>query len=200
MAKKKPKAGSKESGSREISSTLPEVGEVLRRLRLQRGLSIAQVAQDCDLSQSFLSMVERGDSDISLKRLAKLAAFFQHDIGTLLGYGSGLSKPRFVSKFDRTAIDRGAGIDYEILRLSGLELELNIMKLEPMRSFRDAISHEGFDVVFVMKGEIVLCVGDDEYKMKEGDCAYYSAVYRHRLVNRSQRTAFVIGITTGRMA
>ena len=145
-------------------------------------------------------MVERGDSDISLKRLAKLAAFFQHDIGSLLGYGSRLSKPRFVTKYERTPIDRGVGVEYEVVRLPGLELELNMMKFEPMRSFREAISHEGFDVVLVTKGEIILCVGDDEYRMKEGDCAYYSAAYRHRLVNKSQRSAHVIGITTGRMA
>jgi transcriptional regulator with XRE-family HTH domain len=197
---KKSKTSEIDSPSSDTSFALPDVGEVLRRLRLQRGLSIGQVAESCDLSQSFLSMVERGDSDISLKRLAKLAAFFQHDIGSLLGYGSRLSKPRFVTKYERTPVDRGVGVEYEVVRLPGLELELNLMKFEPMRSFREAISHEGFDVVLVSKGEIVLCVGEDEYRMKEGDCAYYSAAYRHRLVNKSQRAAYVIGITTGRMA
>lgn len=199
MAVKKKKKKSAPAGHLP-SSTLPDVGEVLRRLRMQRGHSITEVAESCGLSQSFLSMVERGDSDISLRRLARLAAYFEHDIGSLLGYGSRLSKPRFVTAFERTPVDRGAGIDYQVVRLPGLDIELNMMKLDPMRSFDEAISHEGFDVVVVTKGEVVLCVGDDEYPMKEGDCGYYSAAYRHKLMNRSQRIASVIGITTGQMA
>lgn len=181
-------------------AALPDVGEVLRRLRMQRGLSITEVADKCSLSQSFLSMVERGDSDISLRRLARLAACFDHDVGSLLGYGSRLSKPRFITKFQRARVDRGPGIEYQVVRLPGLEIELNLMELDPMHSFKDAISHEGFDIVVVTKGEVVLCVADDEYPMKEGDCVYYSAAYRHKLMNKSQRAAFAIGITTGQMS
>jgi transcriptional regulator with XRE-family HTH domain len=200
MTVKRKSTGKKTPAPPQVPSTLPDVGEVLRRLRMQRGVSISEVAASCDLSQSFLSMVERGDSDISLRRLARLAAYFEHDIGSLLGYGSRLSKPHFITKFERTPVDRGAGIDYQVVRLPGLEIELNLMKLDAMRPFKDAISHEGFDVVVVTKGDVVLCVGEEEYPMKEGDIAYYSAAYRHKLVNKSQRTATVIGITTGQMS
>jgi transcriptional regulator with XRE-family HTH domain len=182
------------------STNLPDVGEVLRRLRLQRGLSIRDVADGCGISQSFLSMVERGDSDISLGRLAKIADFFEHDIGSLLGYSTRLSKPRFITDFERNRIDRGPGVDYEVIHLAGLEIELNVMKLSPKSSFDNAISHEGFDVVYVVKGEVVLCVGEDEYPMQEGQCAYYSAAYRHRIANRTTKQATVLGVTTGRMA
>jgi transcriptional regulator with XRE-family HTH domain len=200
MAVKRKSTLKKPAAPAQAPSTLPDVGEVLRRLRMQRGVSISEVAASCDLSQSFLSMVERGDSDISLRRLARLATYFDHDIGSLLGYGSRLSKPHFITKFERTPIDRGVGIDYQVVRLPGLEIELNLMKLDPMRPFKDVISHEGFDVVVVTKGDVVLCVGDEEYPMKEGDIAYYSAAYRHKLMNKSQRTAAVIGITTGQMS
>lgn len=200
MAVKRKSTTKKTPAPAQTPSTLPDVGEVLRRLRMQRGVSISEVAANCDLSQSFLSMVERGDSDISLRRLARLATYFEHDIGSLLGYGSRLSKPHFITKFERTPVDRGVGIDYQVVRLPGLEIELNLMKLDPMRPFKDAISHEGFDVVVVTKGDVVLCVGDEEYPMKEGDIVYYSAAYRHKLVNKSQRAAAVIGITTGHMS
>jgi transcriptional regulator with XRE-family HTH domain len=178
----------------------PDVGAVLKRLRLQRQLSIRDVADGCGISQSFLSMVERGDSDISLGRLSKLADFFEHDIGSLLGYSTRLSKPHFITHFERTLIDRGPGINYEVILLPGLEIELNVMTLNPKSVFIDAISHEGFDVLYVVKGDVVLCVADDEYPMQVGQCVYYSAAFRHRLMNRSGKPALVLGITTGRMS
>ena len=200
MASKKTNNGkTKQPREVPLAVSLPEIGDVLRRLRLQRGLTVRGVAEACDLSQSFISMVERGDSDISVVRLMRLAEFFEHDIGTLLGYGSRLSKPHFISKSDRAAIDRGPGVDYEVIHLPGLDIEINIIKIAPMRSFKDAISHEGFDIMYVTKGEVILSLGDHDYLMKEGDCVYYSAAYRHRLINKSPRPVMVVAITTGKM-
>src|SRR5579883_1658123 len=65
---------------------VPDVGEILRRLRKRRGLSLRQVADLSGLSVSFLRAVERGESDISLGRLARVARIFGHDVGSFLGY------------------------------------------------------------------------------------------------------------------
>ena len=181
-------------------SAIFDIGEVLRRVRLQRQLSVREVAEGCGLSQSFLSMVERGDSDISLGRLAKLASFYEHDIGSLLGYSTRISKPRYIKKGERKRINRGPGVSYENIFIPVLEIELNLMRFQPKSGFSDAISHEGFDVLYVVKGEVVLCLADEEYVMSEGDCLYHSAAYRHRIVNRTGREAFVVGLTSGQMS
>ena len=65
---------------------LPRVGEVIRKLRLARGLSIREVAEAAGLSSSFLGAVERGESDIAVGRLAQVAGVFGHDVASLLGY------------------------------------------------------------------------------------------------------------------
>jgi transcriptional regulator with XRE-family HTH domain len=166
---------------------------------MQRGLSVRDIADACGISQSFLSMVERGSSDISLRRLAKIADFFEHDIGSLLGYTTRLAKPHFITEFERSFIDRGPGIDYEVILLPGLEIELNIMKLGPKSAFADAISHEGFDVLYMIKGQVMLVVSEIEYPLSEGQCVFYSSAFSHRLVNRSARPAVVLGVTTGHM-
>jgi transcriptional regulator with XRE-family HTH domain len=175
------------------------IGEVLKRLRLQKKLSLQEVADGCGLSVSFLSTFERGQSDISIGRLENIAAFFDHDIGTLLGYRTRLSEPTYVDKYDRIVVDRGAGVEYEVIRVPGMEAELNVMKFAPNSRFHDARAHDGFDIVYAAVGEVVLCVNDGEYVMREGDCVYYSAAYPHRLRNRSRRKAVAIGVTTGRM-
>ena len=47
----------------------PRVGEVIRRLRQQRGFLLRDLAERSGLSQSFLGAVERGQSDIAVGRL-----------------------------------------------------------------------------------------------------------------------------------
>jgi transcriptional regulator with XRE-family HTH domain len=48
-------------------------GSAIRTLRVSRGLSVTELARRSDLSQSFLSQVEIGRSDISVSRLVRLA-------------------------------------------------------------------------------------------------------------------------------
>jgi transcriptional regulator with XRE-family HTH domain len=198
---KTPKTVSKtKAGDSVAVPQMIDVGEIIKRLRTQRGLSIQDVAEGCGLSPSFLSTVERGNSDISLGRLAQVAAFFRHDVGSLLGYKAALSRPQFVEPRDRTKINRGPGIEYEAVRLPGLDLEIDLMSFEPKSAMKDALVHEGVDVVLVTSGEVIVCIGEDEYRMRAGECAVYSATNSHRIRNDSNRKAVVIGITTARMA
>ncbi|MCW3013156.1 MAG: transcriptional regulator, family [Solirubrobacterales bacterium] len=61
-----------------MSSELPDpaLGRRLRTLRKQRGLSLAAAAEQTDVSPSFLSLVERGRSDLALGRLMRLLGLY----------------------------------------------------------------------------------------------------------------------------
>src|ERR1700727_1378135 len=84
---------------------LPKVGRVLRSLRQRHEMSLKDVADRSGLSVSFLSAIERGQSDISLGRLNRLAEVFGHDIGSLLGYTAQRSTPQFLQDRDRVGGD-----------------------------------------------------------------------------------------------
>jgi transcriptional regulator with XRE-family HTH domain len=176
---------------------IPQVGEVLRGMRLRRGMSLKDVASGSGLSVSFLSAVERGQSDISLGRLNRLAQVFNHDIGSLLGYTGRRSTPQFVGERDRLVVDRGEGIDYRVFRLPGLDFELISATFGPHTAFRDAITHEGLDIIYVLSGEIILEYRGDDYPMVTGDCTLYSGAYPHRFRNDSAKPAGWLSIVTG---
>ena len=181
-------------------SGTPNVGPILKRMRMQRGFTVREVAEKSGLSPSFLSAVERGASDISLGRLSRLAAFYDHDIGSLLGYSMGLGKPRFVDKSDRVIMNRGKGVRYELVRLAALNLELQRMTFEPRSGFRDELAHEGVDIILCVEGQLVLSVDGVDYPMAAGDCATYAASFRHKTRNDSTQRATAVAFTTGRMA
>jgi len=175
------------------------VGTIIKRLRLQRDISIRDVADGSGLSPSFLSAVERGESDISIGRLARIAEFFDHDVGSLLGYSTRLAKPNFLTKRDRALVNRGKGVRYEVFRLPGLSLELVTINLAPRAAFRDELTHEGIDTLLVISGEIILRANGIDYPMQAGDCTVYSAAYSHGMRNDSLKPATAIGMTTAKM-
>jgi transcriptional regulator with XRE-family HTH domain len=182
-----------------VYSGAPNVSQILKRMRQSRKLSIRDVAAGSGLSASFLSAVERGESDVSLGRLAQIAEFFDQDLGSMLGYSTRLSRPSFVGKSLRVMYNRGKGVRYELLKLPGLNLEMVVISFEAGCAFRDELTHEGVDTLYVTAGELVLSVNGVDYPMRTGECAVYSAGYAHGIRNDSPRPASAIGLTTAQM-
>jgi transcriptional regulator with XRE-family HTH domain len=196
MAKRKPGSSRPSDGDDEL---LPNIGEILKRLRTRRRMSLEEVASKSGLSQSFLSALERGKTDVSLRRLSKLARVFEHDISSFLGFTARYSHPYKVSERDRLTVVRGKGVHYEAIRLPGIDLEIDMMDFEPGAGFDTELAHEGLDVVLVVGNEIVLSVAGEDHALRAGDCVIYSAGFKHRLRNQGKQPARVIGLTTGRM-
>jgi transcriptional regulator with XRE-family HTH domain len=177
----------------------PDVGKILERVRTQRGMTVRELAGKSGLSASFIRAVERGDSDIAIGRLAKLAHVFHYDLGSFLGFTSQLTRPTFVTSGDRKRVNRGKGVSYEVLHLPALDLDLVDVRLEPGASFKSEMSHEGIDVVYVTEGDLILVVSHIDYPMAEGECCVFAAGFPHKLRNDSKSPASAISITTGRM-
>jgi len=192
-----PQLGAPASNQAADDGRTPKVGRVLRDLRLRDGMSLKDVADASGLSVSFLSAVERDQSDISLGRVNRLAQVFNYDIGSLLGYIGNRSTPQFVAKGDRLQVDRGDGIDYRVVRLPGLDFELITAEFAPGAAFRDTITHEGLDIVYVLEGELILEYDGDDYPMHAGACTLYSGAYPHRFRNDSGRPASWLSIVNG---
>lgn len=176
---------------------MPNIGQVLRRLRRQHRLSIRQVAERADLSLSFLQAVEQSKSDISLGRLARLARVFGYDIGSFLGLTTRLAKPNFVGTDNRSLINRGRGVRYESHRLPGTEFELEVVEFAPRSSFRDELSHEGIEVIYCTHGKLVLVFNGDDYPLEAGECCVFPAAYPHKVRNDSNRIGAIIALASG---
>ncbi len=49
------------------------LGANVRALRIQQGLTQEQLAEKCDLHRTYIGAIERGDRNISLKNIVRLA-------------------------------------------------------------------------------------------------------------------------------
>ncbi|MEQ8705828.1 MAG: helix-turn-helix transcriptional regulator [Phaeodactylibacter sp.] len=64
---------------------LTRLGHRLRSLRKQRGLSQEALAFEADLDRTYVSSVERGERNIAVLNLAKLARALGVEVSVLLG-------------------------------------------------------------------------------------------------------------------
>ena len=175
---------------------VPNVGQILKQLRARRGESLRDVAKGTGLSASFLSMVERNESDITLGNLDEIAAHFGHDVGSLLGYSARGARVQIVAKKDRVIVDRGDDIDYEVLHIPGTDMEIILARLAPHTAFRDELTHDGIDIALVLQGRIVVTVNDVDYPVEKNEAAVWSGSYRHRIRNDSDRAAQMVAFVT----
>jgi transcriptional regulator with XRE-family HTH domain len=173
----------------------PQVGNVIRRLRRQRGLSLRQVADSAQLSASFLGAVERGESDISVGRLALVADVLGHDLASLLGYSLRQSRPRFIRPEEQVRMRRGKGIELTAMRVPGTNLELLLATLPPHSQDRP-VTHAGLDILYVLEGDLVLRLDQTDYPMTAGECVVWPSSHEHAIRNDSDEPARAIGLVT----
>jgi transcriptional regulator with XRE-family HTH domain len=171
------------------------VGDVIRRLRTQRGLSVRSLAEEAGISASFLGAVERGESDIALGRLAQVAGALDHDVASLLGYSLRQTTPRKIDPV-KSKRSRGRGVQFAAFRVPGTHLELLVATFEAGTKFDDVVTHAGIDVMYIARGELVLVVEDEDYVVREGECVVWPSSHPHTMRNDSNASAIGVGFAT----
>jgi transcriptional regulator with XRE-family HTH domain len=169
------------------------IGEGIRRERLRRSLTLAQLATRVNLTVSALSQIERGASDPSISSLRRIGqAFdvpmFQFLIGTV--------QREIVVRRDRrtkmTFPDRA--LEYELVSAdtSG-EFEVLSLALSPGGSTGSVPnSHASEECAVVLRGDVIAEVAGQEYELGSGDSIKIHRELLHRFMNRSDAEAEIL--------
>jgi transcriptional regulator with XRE-family HTH domain len=169
------------------------IGEGIRRERLRRGLTLAQLATRVNLTVSALSQIERGASDPSISSLRRIGqAFdvpmFQFLIGTV-------QREIVVRRDRRTKMNfPDRALEYELVSAdtSG-EFEVLSLALAPGGS-TGAVpnSHASEECAVVLSGDVIAEVGGQEYELGPGDSIKIHRELLHRFMNRSDAEAEIL--------
>jgi transcriptional regulator with XRE-family HTH domain len=169
-----------------------ELGRWLRLLRKRQGLSLAAVAKSSGLSQSFLSQMERGLVQPSLRSVNRVAAA----LGTTATAVFALQGAGPVS-----LVRRGEG---EIFADSRLLVRGN-RAIHPVEirsaptEFGDYFEHAGEELLYVLDGQIEIEVSRaDRYVLGSGDAIYYASMIVHRWRNAEGGPVRVLMVTENR--
>jgi len=161
------------------------IGDCLRSVREQRGLTLDETAELSGISKSHLSRLESSERQPSVASLLALAAAFGVTVGTLFGESSETTPllvcppgaPRRESNGLTIAVCSGyAGASMiDALRVS----------VPADRPAPAAATHAGEEWLHVVKGTLTLEYGGEVHLLPAGASAHFNAEVPHRLGARS---------------
>ena len=174
-------------------SDAPSIGEGIRRERLRRGLTLAQLARHVNLTVSALSQMERGASDPSISSLRRIAQAFGIPMFQFL---VGTDRPEVVVRRNRRTRlsfpDRE--MEYELVSADTIgEFEVLGLTLQAgSASGSVATAHPSEECSIVLRGHVLAEVAGRTYELDAGDSIKIHRELPHRFVNRSSAEAALI--------
>ena len=173
-----------------------DVGERLRVIRGRRRLTLREVAERADLSESFLSQVERGRSSASVASLRRIADALGVSMADLF-QPSGLARPRVLRRDERPTLAFGI-LGRKMLVTPGPlhHLEVFVGEIDPGGSTgAEPYAHGDSEELFVVQsGTVRLELGDDVHELEAGDSIGYWSSTPHRVSNAGEGVAEVMWV------
>ena len=158
-----------------------------------RGLSLRDVAHGVGVSPSFLSMVERGQTDLAVTRFSRLTEFFDVPPSDLLMELNATFRPPELSSLSEfRSIARGPDVEYLVLQDENPQMIY--VRLAPGARFSDFRAHRGTDFWVVIQGQPVLHYGTETYQLTAGETARFSSTLPHGLTNPHSEPAELTAI------
>ena len=159
------------------------VADRLASLRKNQGLTLQQLATQCNLSMSYLSRIENHKTTINIANLARVASvlgvpvavFFEDHIST---------RPISVCKSWRGKPVRLRSSKGLLVTMLAADKGSKLMEpfiADLSTALEDPVprSHQGDEFIYVLEGECSLRYGKDKITLKKGDSVYYDSRISH---------------------
>jgi transcriptional regulator with XRE-family HTH domain len=156
-----------------LARTLTEVGPRLKRVRADRGISLAALSETTGISKSTLSRLETGQRRPSLELLLPLAQAHRVPLDELVG-APNTGDPRIRLTPRRTR-------DMTVLPLTRQPGPLQAFKmvLPTTRSTPQPCTHEGYEWLYVLSGRLRLLLADHDLILNPGEAAEFDTRLPH---------------------
>jgi transcriptional regulator with XRE-family HTH domain len=177
------------------------IGIRLRHARMVRGMTLKELADEAECSESMLSKIENDKAAPSFGTLHRIATALGTNISEL--YAASNIGDRIVSHTGERPVlvtdnlRTGKGIELERLIPYSREhlLQGNIHCIAPGGG-SEAIVHAGEEIGYVLEGEIELEIDGKKYRAETGTSFHFRSELRHSYRNVGVKKARVLWIST----
>ncbi|MFE7134418.1 helix-turn-helix domain-containing protein [Streptomyces sp. NPDC057638] len=159
--------------SSSVARALTEVGPRLKRLRTERGVTLAALAETTGISKSTLSRLESGQRRPSLELLLPISQAHQVPLDELVGAPE-VGDPRV-----RLTPRRVHGNTVLPLTRQPGPIQSYKMVLPASRSTPDPQTHEGYEWLYVLAGKLRLVLADRDLVLGPGEAAEFDTRLPH---------------------
>lgn len=177
------------------------VGDIVRRFRKARHLSVRMLADKCGFSPSFISQVELRQASPSIASTERIASalgvtlgeFFRAVDPSLPAIIRSHARPVVQSEWSRAKIEALGPITKDS------QLEPMVITIQPGgASGHKPYVRQAEQLAVVLQGTVELTLEENIHDLKRGDAAGIPAGSRHCWRNKSQRPAQILIVTAHR--
>ena len=174
-----------------------EIGDKLRRLRLQRGLTQEELANRVELSKSFISLLARDLTRPSLDTLSDLLETLGSDL------------PTFFAEADEKLVfgDQDIFVKEDPEGLKGQikwlipsaqknRMEPILLEMAPGGETDEDDPHEGEEFGYVLSGTLRIVLGDRAERVRRDESFYFRPTAPHKLQNAGKTPCRVLWVST----
>ena len=174
-----------------------KIGDKIRRLRLQRGLTQEELANRVELSKSFISLLERDLTSPSLDTLSDLLETLGSDL------------PTFFAKDDEKLVfgDQDIFVKEDPEGLKGQikwlipsaqknRMEPILVEMAPGGETDEDDPHEGEEFGYVLSGTLRIVLGDRTERVRRDESFYFRPNAPHKLQNAGKTPCRVLWVST----
>jgi transcriptional regulator with XRE-family HTH domain len=157
------------------------LGNRLRDLRRQQGLSLRALAEKSGLSANTLSLIENGKTSPSVATLQQIALALSIPITSFFEMKVNRDPVIYTQKKQRTSSGFAHGVLEELGTGIGAEgIQPFVVTFNPRAdSGPQSMNHDGVEFIYCLTGKVVYTVMGEEYALEPGDTIMFSSKMPH---------------------
>ena len=169
----------------DVHDTVDEIGNKIRGIRKEKGITLKQLSERTGLSIGYLSNLERDSSSPTLDNMQKICGVLEVSLIELLDD----KKPykTVIRKNERKVVYYREGkVCYESIKFGSELLDGLVITLEPHSQYDSKNWVHNYDEIgLVLEGEMYISIEGERIEISEGDAFYIKAKANHNLGNDS---------------
>lgn len=172
-----------------------QLAKKIRKVRTRRGLTLAQLGKQANVSVAMLSKIENAKVSSPVSTYARLAKALEIPLSELFSEDELISLS-LVRKVERKQCISFSGYIGEAIayKRSPKKMEPFIFSYTPRNVHPPPYQHDNEELIFVLEGDLEFRYGKDKYVLTPGDCVYFDANIKHsaRALNHKPALALVV--------
>ncbi|PJG45512.1 hypothetical protein CAF53_22500 [Sphingobium sp. LB126] len=192
-----PKKAPAPTGNDDVDVIVSKVGKKIEALRRKKRLSLQNLADISDVSPGAIHKIERSGMVPTITTLLKLATALGVTVGYFVEEDENASAPFL---FTPAGHRQPVYTPHEGLTLGSITGSYRqfvtaaaVATMAPGASSGDQIlNHTGEELIFVLSGEVVFRMDEEDYVLKPGDALHFQGGVPHHWENRGTEPAQLI--------
>lgn len=165
----------------------------MKSLRIERGMTLAELGERVNLSASYLSQIERDRLTPSLATLMEIARAL--DVEPRYFFETG-GEAQVLRRANQTLPPDPNFPTMSCYLLSAQEatsaLRVYRVELRPHSGLQEFEPYAGEEMCFILSGDLTVTVGEETYVLHVGDSIHYDALLLHGWLNEGDQPCVFI--------